>query len=58
MIKHAIVLAILSTPVAAQDSVNGTVKHFYYSYTEEVPETKRVCEIINNPYRCCIYVSQ
>ena len=49
MIKHAIILAILATPVAAQDSVNGTVEHFYYSYTEEVPETKRVCETIQVP---------
>ena len=49
MIKQSIVLAILSTPVVAQDSVTGTVEHFYYSYTEEVPETKRVCETIQVP---------
>ena len=47
--KLAIALTILATPVAAQDSVTGTVEHFYYSYTEEVPETKRVCEIIQVP---------
>ena len=47
--KLAIALTILATPIAAQDSVTGTVEHFYYSYTEEVPETKRVCEIIQVP---------
>jgi uncharacterized protein YcfJ len=49
MIKHAIVLTMLATPVAAQNNVTGTVEHFYYTYTEEVPETKRVCETVQVP---------
>ena len=49
MIKHSIVLALLAAPVAAQSNITGTVEHFYYSYTEEVPETKRVCETIQVP---------
>ena len=49
MIKHAIALVLLSTPVAAQNNVTGTVEHFYYTYTESAPETKRVCEIVEVP---------
>jgi len=49
MIKLSIILALLATPMAAQERVTGTVKDFYYNYTEVVPETIRTCEMIQVP---------
>ena len=48
-IKATAMLALLATPAVAQDSVTGTVEHIYQTYTEQVPETKRVCTQVEVP---------
>lgn len=45
----AAAVSLLATPVLAQDSVTANVQDFYSTYTEEVPETRRVCNQVDVP---------
>src|SRR6056300_1246658 len=49
MLKHVIAIALVSSPVLAQDKVNAQIEDYYYTVYDRVPETKRICETVQVP---------
>jgi len=49
MIKHVIAIALVSSPVLAQEKVNAQIEDYYYTVYDRVPETKRICETVQVP---------